>query len=573
VWHGEPTLQSSRAGTLAARAFLQSHQLSEDELGAWELLLAEACNNAVLYSDPATRQNHGWELQMIVATDRVIARITDHTAGFDWPESTALPDDDSESGRGLFIITALTDYRHYRRGEQNNTLTLERRLPHEIANEISDLRRRLSEADHTLDEMTEELAASFESLSAIFRFTAESRQTTSLHEFGTRMLEHLATVTRADCGMLRIVSPTTGDLITIADHGCQLPENCPMDGGHSALEAAAIQTRQDQWIDPTSGTYCQLHTCHGPHAGLVHPFYDGDCLMGVLSVGRERVEPMHAGDVSVIHTFAEFFAQHLLSHRHAEAAVAASAVRREIELAASIQRSLLPRSLPDTPQISAVGHCESALMVGGDFFDLIPWDANGYLFVIADVMGKGVGASMMASVTRSIIRSLPQIYQTPGRLLERAARLLYDDFEHLEMFVTIAVGMVDTSRSLIRVANLGHCPVLICSPDGTLTSAEPESPPLGLESAPHYSETTVPLLPGTRILAYTDGLTDPRDSRTHFETPEEVADWFAEIVHTGASPAAIKTALLDRLGSNTATAPTALLVDDQTFLVIACDPC
>jgi sigma-B regulation protein RsbU (phosphoserine phosphatase) len=211
-------------------------------------------------------------------------------------------------------------------------------------------------------------------------------------------------------------------------------------------------------------------------------------------------------------------------------------------------------------------------MVGGDFYDLIPWDANGYLFVIADVMGKGVGASMMAAVTRSIIRSLPQIYQTPARLLERAARLLYGDFEHLEMFVTIAVGMIDTKRSLIQVANLGHCPVLICSPDGTLTSAEAETPPLGLEQAPHYTETTVPLVPGTRILAYTDGLTDPRDLRTHFETPEDVAQWFGEIVRTGASAAAIKSALLDRLGSNSAIANASPLVDDQTFLVIACDP-
>lgn len=571
VWHGGPSLESSRAATVAAREFLKSHHLPDDELGAWELLLAEACNNAVLYADPAKPASQPWELHLLVAADRVIARIIDHTAGFEWPESVALPGEDSESGRGLFIITALTDYRKYRRGPDENSLTLERRLPLELASELSELRRRLADSERTLDEMTEELAASFESLSAIFRFTAESRQTSSLQEFGTRMLEHLATVTRADCGMLRIVTPAIGALTTIASHGCEPSADGTPDPSPSPLEAAAVQTRQDQWIDATTGTDSG-HTGGGPKAGLIHPFYDGDQLMGVLGVGRMQAEPMHAGDVSVIHTFAEFFAQHLLGRRHAEAAVQASAVRREIELAASIQRSLLPRSLPNTSRVSAVGHCESALMVGGDFYDLIPWDENGYLFVIADVMGKGVGASMMASVTRSIIRSLPQIYPTPGRLLERAARLLYDDFEHLEMFVTIAVGMIDTSQSLIRVANLGHCPVLICSPDGTLTSAEPETPPLGLEENPHYTETTVPLLPGTRILAYTDGLTDPRDLRTHFEEPEDVADWFAEIVRTGASADAIKTALLDRLGSNAPTAKGSPLVDDQTFLIISCDP-
>lgn len=572
VWRGPTTLQASREATLGAREFLKSHALPDDEVGAWELLLAEACNNAVLYADPAKPDTHHWELQLVVAADRVIARIIDHTPGFEWPETAELPDDDAESGRGLFIIMTLTDCRKYRRGEGENTLTLERRLPQIITSELDALRGQLAQAEFTLDEMTEELAASFESLSAIFRFTAESRQTASLQEFGTRMLAHLATVTRADCGMLRIVVPATDTLTTIANHGCQPAADCPLSHSPTALEAAAVQTRQDQWIDANAHLGCKDHACAGPKAGLIHPFYDGDQLMGVLSLGRLKAEPMHAGDVSVIHTFAEFFAQHLLSRRHAEAAVQASAVRREIELAATIQQSLLPRSLPNAPHFSAIGHCESALMVGGDFYDLIPWDANGYLFVIADVMGKGVGASMMAAVTRSIIRSLPQIYPSPGRLLERAARLLYEDFENLEMFVTIAVGMVDTRQSLISVSNLGHCPVLICSPDGTLTSAEPESPPLGLEEAPQYSETTVPLLPGTRILAYTDGLTDPRDRRTHFEEPEDVAKWFAAIVRTGASAAKIKAALLDRLGSNAPSAKSSLLVDDQTFLIIACDP-
>ena len=572
VWRGPTTLHASREATVGAREFLKAHHLPHEELGSWELLLAEACNNAVLYVDPAKPETHHWELRLVVATDRVIARIIDHSAGFDWPETAGLPDDDSESGRGLFIIMALTDYRKYRRGAEGNTLTLERRRPAAIASELDDLHRRLARTEITLDEMTEELAASFESLSAIFRFTAESRQTTTLEEFGTRMLKHLATVTGADCGMLRIVVPGTGELTTIANHGCQPAANCPLSQSPSWLESAAVQTRQDQWVDALTHNGCGVHPCAGPQAGLLHPFYDGDQLMGVLSVGRLLPEPMHAGDVSVIHTFAEFFAQHLLSRRHAEAAVQASAVRREIELAGTIQRSLLPRSLPNLPYFSAVGHCESALMVGGDFYDLMPWDANGYLFVIADVMGKGVGASMMAAVTRSIIRSLPPIYQSPAGLLERAARLLYDDFEHLEMFVTIAVGMVDTKRSLIRVTNLGHCPVLICSPDGTLTSAGPEKPPLGLEETPIYNETTVPLVPGTRILAYTDGLTDPRDLRTHFETPEDVARWFGEIVRTGASAAAIKSALLDRLGSDSPTTNASPLVDDQTFLVIACGP-
>ena len=177
-----------------------------------------------------------------------------------------------------------------------------------------------------------------------------------------------------------------------------------------------MSTRQDQWIDASDANPAVL-------SGLVHPFYHEDELMGVLSLGRHHsAHPFNAGEVNVVHTFAEFFAQQMLSRRHEEEAIRSSVARREFELAAAIQQSLLPPPLPDVAGVSVTGHCESALSIGGDFYDLIPCGKDGYFFVIADVMGKGVAASMIAAVTRSTVRAFSHFYQYPARLLEQVAR-------------------------------------------------------------------------------------------------------------------------------------------------------
>jgi hypothetical protein len=260
----------------------------------------------------------------------------------------------------------------------------------------------------TLDAMTEELASCYESLSAIFRFTAEARRTTNLEDFAASLLQHLGTITASDSGTLRVVSQN--QLVTLANHGSGLPSESA-----TPLEAAAISTRQDQWIEPSDENPTVL-------SGLVHPFYQEDELMGVISLGRHHSsQPFNAGEVNVVHTFAEFLAQQMLSRRHEEEAIRSSVARREFELAAAIQQSLLPPVLPDVAGVSVTGHCESALSIGGDFYDLIPCGENGYFFVIADVMGKGVAASMIAAVSRSAVRAFSHFYQYPAKLLAQVA--------------------------------------------------------------------------------------------------------------------------------------------------------
>ena len=549
-WSGPYVLGSVREASIGARTFLASHGLPEPEIAAWELALTEAGNNCVIHH-VGESPDVTWQMQLLFAPDRVIARIHDCNKGFDWPDDPHLPDDDAESGRGIYLIHSLTDFRKYACHPGGNILTLERR--HKPAAPSEDL-------EATLDAMTEELASCYESLSAIFRFTTEARRTTRLEDFATSLLKHLSTITATDCGILRIVSQN--QLITLATHGCEPPPACPVDSSPMPLEAAAVRSRQDQWMDETE-------LASSPLSGLVHPFYHDDELMGLISLSRHHsAQPFNAGEVNVVHTFAEFLAQQMLSRRHEEDSIRSSVARREFELAAAIQQSLLPPPLQKIAGVSVTGHCESALSIGGDFYDLIPCGKKGYFFVIADVMGKGVAASMIAAVCRSIVRSFSQLYQFPARLLERVAVQMHEDLERLEMFVTFAVGVVNVPEGVIRVANAGHCPVVISLPGGGFTEACPEQPPVGLEKNPAFTEYEIPLQQGMRILAYTDGLIDPRNQRPSFDTQPAVADWFAAAAASAPHINSLKSTLLDRLGHST---DPNTLADDQTFLLIGID--
>jgi len=546
-WSGPYVLGASREAAIGAKKFLAGHGLPESELSAWDLVLSEAGNNCVIHHSGGSPELT-WEMHLLFAPDRVIVRIHDCNAGFVWPDNPQLPDENAESGRGIFLIHSLTDFRKYDCHPGGNILTLERR--HKLAAPDEDL-------EVTLDAMTEELASCYESLSAIFRFTAEARRTTRLEDFAASLLQHLSTVTASDCGMLRIVSQN--QLTTLAVHGCEPPLACSVGSSPIALEAAAVSTRQDQWMDDSGLDSSTL-------SGLVHPFYHDDELMGLIILGRHHsAQPFNAGEVNVVHTFAEFLAQQMLSRRHEEESIRSSVARREFELAAAIQQSLLPPPLQDISGVSVTGHCESALSIGGDFYDIIPCGKNGYFFVIADVMGKGVAASMIAAVCRSIVRSLSQFYQFPAKLLDRVALQMYDDLERLEMFVTIAVGIVDVEEGLIRVANAGHCPVVISQHGGKFTEVCPEQPPVGLEKHPACTEYEIPLEQGMRILAYTDGLIDPRNQRPSFDTQPDVADWFAAAAATSPHISVLKSNLMERLGHST---DPNTLADDQTFLLI-----
>jgi len=264
----------------------------------------------------------------------------------------------------VFLIQALTDEAHYLRGRGMNCLILrKRRAPAEAAVPATPasppparVDQELQEARHTLDLMTEELASSYESLSAIFRFTAELQRDDEAGDFVPRWLGELLTVVEADWFVLRF---RDSDVETLRMASSSSPEwqsgpiQLLLDSPHRAfVEAQAALRRSDVWFETNAPLVDHdplLHFAAGG-CGLAHPLFVNDRLMGVLSIGRrDGKRPFQAGEVNVIQTFGDFLGLQTRNRQLQEAQVRARLNTRDLEIAANLQQALLPKELVSIP--------------------------------------------------------------------------------------------------------------------------------------------------------------------------------------------------------------------------------
>ncbi len=120
-------LTAVRPAAEAAHQFLAGQGWPASEVIDCELALVEACNNAIKYASNGGRERPV-TIDLLCGTDSLELRVTDHTPGFEWPQQIKLPDRDSESGRGLYLICTLMDEARYLRGPGENVLVLRRKL-------------------------------------------------------------------------------------------------------------------------------------------------------------------------------------------------------------------------------------------------------------------------------------------------------------------------------------------------------------------------------------------------------------------------------------------------------------
>jgi phosphoserine phosphatase RsbU/P len=182
---------------------------------------------------------------------------------------------------------------------------------------------------------------------------------------------------------------------------------------------------------------------------------------------------------------------------------------REAQDARLIQQALLPKSSPYIPGFALSGLSVSAGPVGGDWYDFIPFDDGCWGLVLADVSGKGTAAALLMSATRGILRSLAETCGRPAEVLTKLNRLLVEDFPSGK-FVTMLYAVLDPAARRLRFASAGHLRPLLVDQSGARFLDSDRGLPLGLAHGA-FSEDTVCLSPGSRLLFYSDGITEATD--------------------------------------------------------------
>ena len=179
----------------------------------------------------------------------------------------------------------------------------------------------------------------------------------------------------------------------------------------------------------------------------------------------------------------------------------------EAHEARAIQQALLPKSSPYVPGFAISGLSVPAGAVGGDWYDFIPLDDGRWGLVLADVSGKGTAAALLMSATRGMLRSLAETNYGPGEVLTRLNRLLVEDFPHGK-FVTMIYGVLDPASRIVTFSNAGHLlPLLVVDGKKVQCPNTDRGMPLGLGFG-SFSEVEVPLPEGSRLVFYSDGITE-----------------------------------------------------------------
>jgi len=249
---------------------------------------------------------------------------------------------------------------------------------------------------------------------------------------------------------------------------------------------------------------------------LAMPLHYRDEQLGVLALAnREESRSFSKADFDLIKSVAD---QAAYSLQHAQIYQQLSEKKRldhDIEVAREIQRILLPSSAPHMEGFNCAALNIPAQAVSGDYFDFIQVDEHRWGVVVADVSGKGVPASLIMAMCRSVLRSKAEGNPSPAAVLREVNRQLYPDIRE-DMFITMIYMIMDRD-GLLTLARAGHESALWCRDH--FRHIETISAPgmaLGIDAGDVFDEVikdvTVSLSPLDTVVVYTDGINEALDA-------------------------------------------------------------
>jgi sigma-B regulation protein RsbU (phosphoserine phosphatase) len=256
---------------------------------------------------------------------------------------------------------------------------------------------------------------------------------------------------------------------------------------------------------------------------IVIPLRANGHLIGVLCTGHPELDGFSEWERQMLEQLAEQIAIAVHNARQYSQEQAARAVMvREAEEARIVQESLLPKASPFAPGFSIQGRTLPAGFVGGDWYDFIPLSDGKWGIVLADVSGKGMGAALLMSATRAALRSMADTCFGPGGVLQKLNRQIMADFP-AGRYVTMVFGVFDPATRKLTFANAGHpAPVFANGVEAHALPTE-KGLPLGMIES-FYSEVTVELVPGSRLLFYSDGISEAVNAADEEFGPERILE-------------------------------------------------
>ena len=336
--------------------------------------------------------------------------------------------------------------------------------------------------------------------------------------------------------------------------------------GECAMTGQGIYIR-DTREDERMAQNAQLDQIYISSIILV-PLLQGNKVLGVLSVVSRRGNYQFSVDhYSQIRTFADYTSLTINSLFTYRQILEKQEMEREVGIAAEIQGQLLPSRLPNVSSVSLAAYSLPAKGVSGDYYDVINIRKGQVLCAVCDVAGKGVPASLVMVMVRTIIHL---VAHQPGMTVSRILDVVNWGIAgkvSLDRFATVALLSYDFVQHRLEYSNAAHHPLLIFrAATQTFETLDTEGIPIGLEKKTKYAQINTVLQPDDIVVLYTDGIIEAMNDQGQqysFESLQQVIR-----SHSDLPPEKLKKAIIDDMSAFVGKAKQH---DDQTFLLMKVD--
>ena len=250
--------------------------------------------------------------------------------------------------------------------------------------------------------------------------------------------------------------------------------------------------------------------------------FRGNTLGAIYLDSRVQHKTFTGDDLDIFHALGRQAAIAVQNAQHMAEAGERARLAQELEIAAEIQRDLLPQAAPSIPGLELAGQGFACEEISGDFYDFIPLDGGRVGVFVADVTGHGVGPALLAAEARGEIRALLPLEGDPGPVLSRVHANLCQTIDP-GRFLTLFLALIDPAAGSLTYANAGHPPGLLWK-DQAPHWLEHTGPPLGVDApVEHATQRVDGLKAGDGLLLYSDGLLEARNAEQEVFGPDRLA--------------------------------------------------
>ena len=292
---------------------------------------------------------------------------------------------------------------------------------------------------------------------------------------------------------------------------------------------------------------------------------NNDSVMGVLAAAdRETreggVSAFEPNELRLLALFANQVAIALENARLHREALEKQAMERDLELAATIQKNILPKSIPEIEGIEIGAWARPARQVGGDYHAFFVRDGV-ISAVVADVAGKSMPAALLVSALHAVVQLLFAEARELGEIATELNRHIHK-WSAENKFITLVVISIDPEAGTLQFVNAGHNPAYLIS-GGRIDMIKSHGLPIGILPQTRYSIQTRPFPPHSTVVLYSDGITEAEDASGEEFGNERLEALLAE--HVDCDAATIRDQIATAVDAFVAEAPQK---DDETIVIV-----